>query len=520
VITDSSVTPLQLSAQVSGHEPNLHRLTVTRRNTQEQKHLPNPAKEIYRRRTQHIHTEFVDSQHTLCQQQQVLSADEQTSHADHLSAEAKHNALKSLISTLDASDKKRRAQEETVATAKARSAGAEATTSKFHSDVKAAIDRGRKLHERLNNLTKFTSRKGRNIRSIAEKSPMVQTKPEGTKDGIARLGAELPVRRKHDHRLGERKDLFDEPVRMQDSREAEAHLVAPSAQDNRGNPDLLRQSQSSRIRARRQTSLDGVHPPRSRLPANEPVDTGQPPLPPEEIDDTGTSPLCPAVEPGSSVCPTKSSLDPSHHDWGGPSSRYTEDLLLVSAPFDPECEIAKSSSVGLQELIELMRHPGSEDAQDVKQAKPDDRRLQEERALTTERLRLIEQDALTLRRDLDRSREQARKAENHARDLETDFHAKLREADDMRRVSESKFVQVVEQLRIRRAELESSRSELEASQFKCSQVTFLSAAQQERIHELEAKVKALKNTQNHSATTVSRTVSSSFFPTHAGMGVP
>jgi hypothetical protein len=166
-----------------------------------------------------------------------------------------------------------------------------------------------------------------------------------------------------------------------------------------------------------------------------------------------------------------------------------------------------------------MPQPESERAHDVKPTKPDDRRLEEELASTREQLGLVEREILTLRRDLDRSREQVRRVRNYSRDLEIECYAKLREAEETRRVSESKFVQVVEQLRIRSVELESSRAEVEASQFKCSQITFLSAAQQERISELEAKVKTLTSAQNHSATTVARTVSSSSFPTYPGMGV-
>jgi len=45
---------------------------------------------------------------------------------------------------------------------------------------------------------------------------------------------------------------------------------------------------------------------------------------------------------------------------------------------------------------------------------------------------------------------------------------KLRETQDARRDSRIKFVQVVELLRLCRAELESSVAEVKASQFKCS----------------------------------------------------
>jgi len=478
-----------------------------------------PGKEKDKCGRQRRYAKVVDSHHTHRQQPQVSSAHVQAPHPGpgHLSAEAGHKRSKSLVSTFDASEKKRQGREETVAIAKARGAGLEVKTSKFRSDFNAAIDRARNSQERLNNLAKLTLRKRHIIRSIAEESLVAQTKPEGAKDGTARLSAEL--RRKSDCRLLERKELLDERVRMQDSREAETHLTAPSAQDAQGKPHPLRQSQSW-IRARRQSSLDNIHPPRYRPPATEPVDTGQLPLPPEQILDTPTRPICPTIKPGSSLRPTELSRDPSNHDWGGRSSRYIEDLPLISAPFDPESEIAKSSRAALQEVIDLSRQPESEKAQVVKSTKPDDRRLKQELASTTEQLRLVEHDVLTLRRDLDQSREQVQKAATHAMDLETDYRVKLREAEDARQASETKFVQVVDQLRLQTVELKSSRAEVEASDFKRSQITFLSAALQERIYELEAEVKTLKRTHNFSARTVTRTDSHSVFPTDTGMGVP
>ena len=503
-------------AQLSDHERNLHRLSVIQKTAREQERAPKPAKVKHKRWRQPIHTAFVDFQNTHCHQQQVSSARERTSHADRLSVEAEQKRPKPLLSTLDAPDRKRLGRGETVATAKARGAEVEATTSKFHSDINAAIDRTRNLQARLNNLGKLTSRKRHLIQPIAEESPVEQTNPEGAEDGTPRLGAELP--RKHDHRVRERKELLDERVRMKDTREPETHLGASGAQDGQGKPVALRQVQS-RIRSRRPSSLDSVHLPLCQSPATEPVDTGQPLLPPAQIPDACTRPICPALESGSSLSSTKAPRDPSDHDWGGRSSRYIEDQLLISAPFDPESEVARSSRAALEELIELMRQPESKSAQDVKPTKPNDRHLEEELASTAEQLRFVKQEVLILRRDLDCCREQAWNVENCARDLENDCHARLRESEDARRVNESKFAQVAEQLRLRNAELESSRAEAEASQFQCSQNMFLSAAQQERIHGLEAEVKTLKGAQNTSARIVVPTDSRPFVPTNTGMGL-
>src|SRR6267142_2026130 len=368
VIAGPFVTHPQLPAQLSDRERNLHRLTVTRKTTREEGPALKPRKEKHRCGRQRNHTE----------------------------------------------------REETVAIAKACGAEAETTTtSEFRSDLNAAIDRARNLQERLNNLTKLTSRKRNTTRSIAEESPVAQTKPEGAKDRITRLGAEL--RRKHDRRLREREHLLHERVGIQDSREVQAHLVASGAQDAQAKPVTLRQVQS-RPCARRRSSLDGVHAPRYQPLSTEPVDTGQPPLPPEQILDTGKPIDLPAVAPVSSLPTTKSSRDSSNHDWGGRPSHYIEeDLLLISALFDPESEIAKSSRSALQEVSDLLHQPESEKAQVVKSTKPDDRRLNEELASTTEQLHLVEHDVLTLRRDLDQSREQVQKAATHAMDLETDY---------------------------------------------------------------------------------------------------
>ena len=56
--------------------------------------------------------------------------------------------------------------------------------------------------------------------------------------------------------------------------------------------------------------------------------------------------------------------------------------------------------------------------------------------------------------------------------------------DVARRALEDKFVEAVENLRLRSAELQASMVEVEASQFKCSQYMFLSAALQERVDDL------------------------------------
>ena len=119
----------------------------------------------------------------------------------------------------------------------------------------------------------------------------------------------------------------------------------------------------------------------------------------------------------------------------------------------------------------------------------------EELAVTNEQLRLTEEEVLILRRRLDQSRETIWEMENHTRRLEHQLgkcQIKVREAQDARRDNRIKFVGVLGLLSLRHIELESLIDEVRSSQFKCSQVTFLSAALQERVTDLEAEVKSLK----------------------------
>ena len=172
----------------------------------------------------------------------------------------------------------------------------------------------------------------------------------------------------------------------------------------------------------------------------------------------------------------------------------------------------------LQAMIEYMRRPEPGTAQDVHRNKHDDRRLEEKLATTMGLLRLAEEDIFTLRHDLDQSRKTMWDVENHADDIVNSFRTKLIKSEDARQALENKFVEAVENLRLRSAELEASMVEVEASQFKSSQVMFLSAALQERVDELEGEVKLLKGTRDYLAPTVAP--SPSLFVTDTGMVSP
>jgi hypothetical protein len=408
---------------------------------------------------------------------------------------------------------------------------AEATTLKLRADLKAAVSRVRNLEEQLYNQTRRVSSKDRVIQSITEGSQAARTKLKGAEDEVARLDAEL--RHERDRWLCERKELLDERSRIRDGHEAEICRIAQGAQDAREKLVTLHEVQSQ-ILARRRPSLDPVHSP---LLTNEPaVDTGQPPLPPEPILDTNIPSVCPAIDPDDlTLSSTKSSLDPSTHDWGGGSTQRTYCLLQISACFDQVSDVAKAQRTTLEELLYRICELESERAQVLKPPDPDARRLEEEeeRAATMERLRVVEEEVRTLRRSLRQSRKTTWEVESHAEDLKHELdkcQADLREAEsklgdmkDERRWREIKFAQVVERLRLRSSELELSRAENEESRFKCSQAAVRSASLHKRINELETQVRTLKSTQNYSTTSTALVVPTSlasFCPMDIGMRPP
>lgn len=151
-----------------------------------------------------------------------------------------------------------------------------------------------------------------------------------------------------------------------------------------------------------------------------------------------------------------------------------------------------------------------------------------------EQLRLTEEEVLILRRDLDKSRETILEMESCSRNLEHQLgkcQIKVREAQDAQRDSRIKFVEVVGLLSLRRIELESLTAEVQTSQFKCSQATFLSTALQERVSQLEIELKSLRNAKKDTTSSSARINknpfgsqaqpdSHLFQPTDTGMDVP
>ena len=521
VIADSSINYLRPPAELSDHKQDLRQRALTRREKKEQETRPQRLEKNHRLRVQHINSQTTHSPITLRQQLQASRSREQKSLADLLAAEEERKRLKSLISTLDVSLKKSQGREEIDATAKSRCTEAEATAVKLRADLKAALDRARNVQEQLNKQMKLASSKEHVIQSITKQSQVAHTKLKGAEDEIARLGAEL--RHEHDRWLCERKELLDERVKVQDSHEADIHRITQGAQAAQAELDALRDVQS-RIRAHGHSSLDVVvYPPRCQPPTNEPVDTGQRLLPPERILDTGPRPLSPAIDPDPSLCSAIASQHSSNHDWGDHSTRRADYLLQISSCFDQVSDVAKAQRTALKGLLERICQLESENAQHVKLAESDRRHLEAELASTMEQLRLIDDEVLNLRRNLDQSRETTREVESHSRDLGQELdkcQAKLREAEGERQTSEIKYVQAVEYLRLRSAELESSRAEVESLKFKCSQATSLSATLQNRIYGLEAQVTTLQSTQRDSPATVAYISPPSFSPMDIGMRLP
>ena len=183
---------------------------------------------------------------------------------------------------------------------------------------------------------------------------------------------------------------------------------------------------------------------------------------------------------------------------------------------DPEAS-GKSPSQH-QKMIEYMRRPEPGSAQDAKPDEHDYRRLEEQMATTVRQLRLAEEEVLTLRRDLDQSEKKLWDVETHANNARKLYRTKLSKTEDARRVLENRLVEAVEDSRLRNAELEASMAEVEASQFKCSQFMFLSAALQERVGDLEGQLKLLKDTRDNPPPKV--TLSPSFLVTDTGTVFP
>ena len=486
-----------LEDQLSDHERDLQNAQARRKNQEREALRPS-------------FTKPVDFQRVLRRQLELSRAREQSLHADLLAAEQERETLRALISTLKASYREQQGWEEIAADAQARCAEAEKTVSKLRMGLASATDRVCEVQEQLDHQMGLASRKDDVIRSITRKSRLANTKLRWAEDRVTRL--EERLRDERDCRLRETKKLSDEQATLRGRHESEMRRLTQEAED------AIRD-------ARLQALLDRDHPRYQPPQPTWPNDTGQTPLPPERTLDTGTPPANSATDHNpSSRYIGYSSRSPNHDDQD--TARMVAPWLKIPSCFDMESEVAKEQREKLEEMIERMREGDPQGNQDMKTDEHDKVvRLQEELTVTKERLRLSEEEARDVRLQLEQSKETLREVETHVMSLEYESNicqATLREAQDARHASEVQFVEVEQLLRVRQAESESSATRAEESEFKCSQVSFLCAALQERVTELEDQAEKLKSAKKHPARTAARTKSHSLYPTdsHTGTRVP
>lgn len=476
-------------------------------------------RETQEREAQRTYAKFVDSQNNLHRQLEFSRAREQNLHADLFAAEKEHEKLKALISSLEASNREQQGWEEVAATAKTRCAEAEVTASKLRVDLAAAVDRVCNVQDQLVRQMELASDKDKLIQTITEESRRAHTKLRCAEDKIKRLDARLL-----DRRVPERKPL-------------DGQVVIRDRHERRQSQDLLRDP----------PPLDRNLQPRYRRPTTTlPDDTGQTPLPPEQIRYTGTLPVSSAINlnPDPTLRPAKCLPDSSSQDQKELTPHMRACLLQIAGSFDKESEVVKEQRASPEELTRLMRRspiiPLDVKAKERELLRDEVVRLKEQLVVAKEKqliaeeeardarreldqskvtLREAEEEGRGVRRELDQSKETLREVESHVMALEYELglcQATLREAQDARHASKVELDEMAQLLRQHQVESESSTAMAEASQLKCSQATLLSAALQERVTELEAQVKTLKDTQKHPATRAVHPDPRSLCPTATG----
>ncbi|KAI0247774.1 hypothetical protein BJV78DRAFT_1242493 [Lactifluus subvellereus] len=438
--------------------------------------------EEYQITVQHTYGEFVDSQNSLRRRLDASRTREEKLQANLLSAEQERESLKALIAILEASEKERREKaEKTILMLRVGQAGAD--------------EGARRAREKLACQERLVGEKDCIIQSTTEDLRVALARFKDAEDKIARLSTEL--QREHDRRVRETKELLDEQVRTQDRHKAETHRISMQAEDAQEQLSAL-YDVLSRLRAGNR-SRGGIRSRRPRSDRTQPNDTGQPPPPPEQTLDTGILP----VGLGSKSSSPHFLVSPPRHlprqDRRDSSTFQTPDLRRVSACFGEISDAAMAQRAVMEDFLEWMRQLELDRAQEIKSSEQDKNHLEEELAVTREQLRLTQEDLINTRRDLDREEEARRDLETCAKDVAHELdtcQAKLQEVRDARHAGVIKFIETVELLRLRNADVDSLKVEAEATQFRCSQVTFLSAALRERIMDLEAEVKTLKRAQS------------------------
>jgi hypothetical protein len=472
VITDYSLGYSHLAAQLSAHELDLQNASMRRENQ-----VPEVS-------VQRIHTESVGS-HNLHRQLELSRAREQKLGADLRASEQERERLAELVSILEGSRRNHQARKELYAVAKSLYAEAEMTASNLRADLEVATNRVRNIQEHLDHQIELASDKDSIIQSITKESRLAQTR----------------FRLERDRRVRETKELVHEKVMTRTRHKSEMQRLTQEAQDAQEHLNALRDT-VSQLRSDGQSPSDRHHPLRYQPPTTWPYDPGRPPLPPEWNPDTGTPPISSAINPDSSHRSTKWPPRSTARDPMDPSIRPAARPLEIPGVRGQGLEVAKEHRAALRELFERMRQVEPESTKNVKPNERDETRLQQELIATNDKLRLAEDDAHDLRRELARSRVSLCEVKTHVRALENELdicRATVREARDAQHASEVKSTEATQLLRARQAESESSMARAEESQFKCSQVTLLCAALRERVAELEARIKKLKSARKHRA---------------------
>jgi DNA repair exonuclease SbcCD ATPase subunit len=503
MMTDLCVGYSHLEVQLENRECELQQALEQKEKQAQEARNKKHEEKMHRLRVQHICTEFVDSQSTLRLRLEASRTREEKLQGDLLAAEQECGNLKKLIYALGASERKR---EELITAAEARREEAERASLELRVSLTGALDGAREAQEQWDRQTKLASDKECLLQSTSEELQVALAKLKDAEDEIARLVVKL--QRERDRRVRETKVLLDEQVRIQNRYKSEMHRIIREAKDAHEQLNAL-YDVLSRLGAGERSSLGGICSPRQRLETTQPCDTGQPP-PPEPILDIGTPPVCPNSEPSSPRFSVSSSRHlPEQYQRSSFTSRPS-DLRQISAWFEEVSGAAKAQRVAMEDLLGRMCQLEFERDQVVDCREGEKKHLQEELAVTSEQLRLTQEDVFNLRRDLDQEKEARREAETNAKGVEYELvmcQAKLQEVQDARRTGRIKFVEAVELLRLRSADVESLKDEAEATEIKCSQVTLLSAVLRERVMDLEAEVERLKCVQSCSATTAARTPS-------------
>ena len=346
--------------------------------------------------------------------------------------------------------------------AAARCAEVEATESKLRAELATAMNRAQTIQEQSQHQTKLALSKDHTIQSITEEAQVAQTKLKDAVVKIVRLSLDLRLERIL--RLRERDNHSDQQAKMRDRHEDEIRCIAQEAHSVQEKLAALHDLQSRiRTASGQQPSVSCVHLPCAPSPLPEAVYAGERPTSSRGIPRTDKPPGSPAIN-SNSTCSTEMERDPSHHDWGDPPTLQGDHLLQISACFDQVSHVANAHVAAVEELLERICQLEAERARHVTLTGPDHHSLERELAATMEKLHLAEEEVLTLRRNLDQSRDMMWEVKSQARDLAHELEmcqAELKESKEKRRAGNIRFVKIVERLDRRSAALQSSRAEVE-----------------------------------------------------------